>query len=176
MTMNPKSSPKYSISALDDESKASTIRHLRQFSNLLDNAIKVPGTSYGIGIDPIIGLIPGGGDLLGGLFSAYIMLRAFQLGVPRATLLRMASNVATETLAGTVPVFGDFFDVAWKANVKNVELLEAHVDEPQLGQKADRLFVIILVGGLLLFILLTSLVGIAILTLIYQILRSLVAG
>ncbi|MEL7034789.1 MAG: DUF4112 domain-containing protein [Cyanobacteria bacterium J06592_8] len=174
--MNPKSSPKHSVSALHDESKASTMRHLRQFSHLLDNAIKVPGTSYGIGIDPIIGLIPGGGDLLGGLFSAYIMLRAFQLGVSKAILIRMASNVATETVAGTVPVVGDLFDVAWKANVKNVELLEAHVNEPQIGQKADHLFVIILVGGLLLFILLISLVGIALLTLIYQILRSLVAG
>lgn len=174
--MNPKSSPKRSIPAKDDPSKASTVQHLRQFSNLLDNAIRVPGTTYGIGLDPIIGLIPGGGDILGGLFSAYIMLRAFKLGVPKETLLRMASNIATETLVGTVPVLGDVFDVAWKANVKNVDLLEAHVNAPEMGEKADRLFVIVLVGGLMLFILLISLVGIAVLTLIYQVLRSLLTG
>ncbi|MEB3278134.1 MAG: DUF4112 domain-containing protein [Lyngbya sp.] len=174
--MNQKSSPKRSIPATDHQSKASTVRHLRQYSNILDNAIRVPGTTYGIGLDPIIGLIPGGGDLLGGLFSAYIMLRAFQLGVPKETLIRMASNIATETLVGTVPVFGDVFDVAWKANVKNVDLLEAHVNAPEMGEKADRLFVIILVGGLMLFILLLSVVGITMLTLIYQVLRSLLTG
>ncbi|EAW34869.1 DUF4112 domain-containing protein [Lyngbya sp. PCC 8106] len=174
--MNPKSSPKRSIPTTDDQSKASVVKHLRQFSNILDNAIRVPGTTYGIGLDPIIGLIPGGGDLLGGLLSAYIMLRAFRLGVPKEILVRMASNIATETLVGTVPVVGDVFDVAWKANVKNVDLLEDHVNSPQMGQKADRLFVIVLVGGLMLFILLISLVGIMILTFIYQVLRSLVAG
>ena len=148
--MNQKSSPKPSTPPAAPQSKASTVRHLRRYSNILDNAIRVPGTTYGIGLDPIIGLIPGGGDLIGGLFSAYIMLRAFQLGVPKETLLRMASNIATETLVGTVPVLGDLFDVAWKANVKNVDLLEAHVNAPEMGQKADRLFVIILVGGLML--------------------------
>ncbi|WP_413159984.1 DUF4112 domain-containing protein [Capilliphycus salinus ALCB114379] len=174
--MNQKSSPKRSIPAKDDPSKASLVRQLRQYSNILDNAIRVPGTTYGIGLDPIIGLIPGGGDLLGGLFSAYIILRAFQLGVPKETLVRMASNIATETLVGTVPVLGDVFDVAWKANVKNVDLLEAHVNAPEMGQKADRLFVIILVGGLMLFILLISVVGITMLTLIYQVLRGLLTG
>ncbi|MCG5061714.1 MAG: DUF4112 domain-containing protein [Limnoraphis sp. WC205] len=174
--MNQHQSPKSTDPSMKNRSKASTVKHLREFSHLLDNAIRVPGTTYRIGLDPIIGLIPGGGDIAGGLLSAYIVLQAFQLGVPRETLLRMASNIATETLVGTVPVLGDFFDVAWKANVKNVDLLEAHMNAPEMGEKADRLFVIILVGGLMLFILLISIVGIAILTLIYQVLRTLLTG
>ena len=157
----------------DHPSKAATVQHLRQVSNLLDNAIRLPGTSYGIGIDPILGLIPGGGDLAGGVLSTYIMWRAFKLGIPREMLLRMASNIALETVAGTVPVVGDLFDVAWKANVKNVEILEAHLDTPVVGQKADRWFVILLIGILVIFILIISLIGIAILTFIFALIKTL---
>ena len=160
MKRQPSSTP------ANNPSKAATVQHLRQVSNLLDNAIRLPGTSYGVGIDPILGLIPGGGDLAGGVLSTYIMWRAFKLGVPRETLLRMASNIALETVVGTVPVAGDLFDVAWKANVKNVDILEAHLDSPVVGQKADRWFVILLLGILMLLIVIISLVGIAILTLV----------
>ncbi len=162
-----------SSTSVDNPSKATTVQHLRQLSNLLDNAIRLPGTSYGIGIDPILGLIPGGGDLAGGVLSTYIMWRAFKLGIPREMLLRMASNIALETVVGTVPVVGDLFDVAWKANVKNVEILEAHLDTPIVGQKADRWFVIFLVGILLLLIVIISLVGIAILTFVLGAIQAL---
>ncbi|NJO71926.1 MAG: DUF4112 domain-containing protein [Oscillatoriales cyanobacterium RM1_1_9] len=152
------------------------MKQLRNLSNLLDNAIRIPGMSRGIGLDPIIGLIPGGGDLVGGALSAYIIFKAFQLGVPQPTLMRMASNIATETLVGTVPVFGDVFDVAWRANVKNVELLESHLDSPEISQKADRGFIILLIGGLLLLILLVAAFSVVVFAGIIKILNVLVPG
>lgn len=145
-----------------------SVRQLRQLSRLLDNLIRVPGTSYGIGLDPVLGLIPGGGDLLGGLLSAYIVFKAFQFGVPRETLIRMASNIALETIVGVVPVLGDVFDVAWKANVKNVEILETYIDAPPVGQQADQWFVWLLIAGLLLLVVVISLVSVAIIALLWN--------
>lgn len=153
--------------------KIATVRKLRQLSNVLDNAIRIPGTSIGIGLDPILGLIPGGGDLLGGILSAYIVFQAFKLGLPRETLIKMVSNIALETITGTVPVFGDVFDVAWKANVKNVELLEAHVNSSDVGNKVSPWFIALLLGGLLLLIVLVAAVGFTIISLIWQALNYL---
>ncbi|RAQ43305.1 DUF4112 domain-containing protein [Arthrospira sp. O9.13F] len=107
--------------------KAIALRELRQFSDFLDRAIRIPGTSQGIGLDPLIGLIPGGGDLLGAVLAAYIVFRSFQLGVPKKLLLIMTYNIVIDTVLGTVPILGDFFDVLWKANVKNVDILESYL-------------------------------------------------
>jgi len=155
-----------------DREKSIIVRRMRRLSTLLDNAIRVPGTSIGFGIDPILGLIPGGGDILGGVLSIYIVFEAFKLGLPRETLITMVANIALETLTGTVPVFGDIFDVAWKANVKNVELLETHVNSEEVGEKADTWFIVLLLGGLLLLIVLIAMIGIAIFTLLLQGLSS----
>lgn len=148
------------------------VRRMRSLSTLLDNAIRVPGTSIGFGIDPILGLIPGGGDILGGVLSIYIVFEAFKLGLPQERLITMVSNIALETITGTVPVFGDIFDVAWKANVKNVEILEDYVNSPEDGKKADSWFIFLLLGGLLLLIIFIAIIGIAIFALILQALSS----
>jgi len=137
-------------------SPTETLHNLRKFSNLLDNAIGVPGTPYSFGLDPIIGLLPGGGDLITGLFSFYIVFSAAQLGLPRETLVRLVSNILIDTLVGSFPLFGDLFDVAWKANSRNMDLLENHFSVPRTAKKADRLFVFLLLGGLLLVILTVS--------------------
>ncbi|NJN63325.1 MAG: DUF4112 domain-containing protein [Coleofasciculaceae cyanobacterium RL_1_1] len=109
-------------------SRAQVLKRLKAFSNLLDRAIPIPGTPYRFGLDPILGLLPGGGDCLGAVFSAYIIWEAAKAGAPNAEIGKMTFNVLFETLLGVVPVLGDLVDVAWKANVKNVELLEAHLD------------------------------------------------
>ena len=137
-------------------STATTLRNLRKLSNLLDNALGVPGTPYSIGLDPIIGLVPGGGDLLTGLLSFYIVLKAAQLGLPREKLGRLVVNILIDVFVGTIPLLGDFFDVVWKANSKNMDLLETHFSVPQTAKKADRLFIFLLLGGLLLTILSVS--------------------
>ncbi len=103
------------------------LKRIRGLSRLLDNSFSIPGTRYRFGIDPILGLLPGGGDFASFLISAYIIWEAARLGAPQETLVRMLSNVLFDTVAGTVPVVGDFLDVTWKANSKNVALLEDHL-------------------------------------------------
>ncbi|WP_017660101.1 DUF4112 domain-containing protein [Baaleninema simplex] len=127
-----------------------TVRQLRRLSHLLDNAIAIPGTPYRFGLDPIIGMVPGGGDVVGALLSAYIILQSARLGLPKASLGRMFVNVLLEMLLGVVPVLGDLFDFAWKANAKNVELLESHVRAPRESSTADVRFAVFL--GLVLVV------------------------
>ncbi|NEQ73928.1 MAG: DUF4112 domain-containing protein [Okeania sp. SIO2C9] len=159
-----------------DRSQAAKVRQLRKISDLLDNAICVPGTSYGVGIDPLLGLIPGGGDFLGGLISVYIVFSAAMMGLPRETLMRMASNIVFDSLAGIVPVFGDLFDVAWKANSKNMDILEAHLESPKVSKSADRGFVFLLLGGLILFVIVIATLGFLVISLLVKILQFIVSG
>jgi hypothetical protein len=99
------------------------LNRLRALSRLLDERFRLPGTRYRMGLDGLIGLIPGVGDTVGSLLSAYILYEAIKLGVPRRLLLRMAANIGLDTIVGLVPVVGDIFDIAWKANKKNMRLL-----------------------------------------------------
>ena len=135
-----------------NKSHVASLRRLRRISHLLDDAIPIPGTKYRIGLDPILGLIPGGGDLIGSIFAGYVVFKSAQMGVPQETLVKMAANIVFDTVVGTVPVAGDLFDVAWKANVKNIELLDAHLGSPEQGKKADWLFVAALLLGLILIV------------------------
>ncbi|MEG4281765.1 DUF4112 domain-containing protein [Microcoleus sp. A006_D1] len=135
-----------------NKSQTASLRRLRRISHLLDNAIPIPGTRYRIGLDPILGLIPGGGDLVGSIFAGYVVFKSAQLGVPQETLIKMAANIVFDTVAGTVPVAGDLLDVTWKANVKNMELLDAHLGSPEPSKKADWLFVAALLLGLTLIV------------------------
>lgn len=104
------------------------IRRMRRLARFLDTAIRVPGTRVRFGADSIIGLIPGAGDLLGGALSAYIIIEAAQLGIPRHLLLRMLANLGIDMAVGAVPLLGDIFDVAFKANRRNLDLVERHFD------------------------------------------------
>jgi hypothetical protein len=114
---------------------------LRGFAQLLDSAFVVPGTSYRVGFDPIIGLIPGIGDLLSPLFAIAVLWQAKQLGVPRVVQLRMIVNVAIDALVGAVPIAGDLFDFAWKANTMNMALIERYAFEERRASVGDWLFV-----------------------------------
>src|SRR6476660_275190 len=89
-------------------------RRVRVLARLLDNAISIPGTSWKIGLDPIIGLITGVGDMIGAVLSGYIVLEAVRAKVPTVTLARVLANVGIDTLLGAVPAVGDVFDAAWK--------------------------------------------------------------
>lgn len=88
----------------------------------MDGAI--PIGSWSFGLDPLLGLIPGFGDLIGALISMVIVLRAVQAGVPRIAIARMVTNIAIDTLVGSIPVFGDAFDFAYKSNLKNLRIYE----------------------------------------------------
>ena len=131
------------------------LTRLRRLSKLLDNAIAIPGTQFRFGLDPIIGLLPGGGDTITGGISAYIVVEAARMGVPREILGKMVGNILIDSFAGTIPVIGDLFDVGWKANVKNIELLEKNLDLTEFNQGdrtaetlSDRLFI----AGLILLL------------------------
>lgn len=142
------SRPEPSLSALDRNSQL-TLTRLRGLSRVLDNAIAIPGIGYRIGLDPLIGLLPGGGDLMAGLISIYIVVEAARLGVPAATLGRMGLNILTEVVMGSIPMLGDLFDVVWKANARNVGLLEQHIRHPIPSRRTDKLFAIVLISMLL---------------------------
>lgn len=133
---------------------------LRRIAELLDNAFVVPGTSYRIGLDPILGLIPGLGDLVSPLFAIGMLLQARQLGVPKVVQARMLINVGIDAIVGAVPLFGDLFDFAWKANHMNLALLELHAREERGGSRGDWAFVTLMIALVLLvalvpFVLLT---------------------
>ena len=152
---------------------AAKFERVKALSQLLDNAITLPGTDYAVGLDPLIGLLPGGGDLFAGLLSLYIVVEGFRLGASAPTLTRMATNIAIEVIAGTVPLVGDLFDVVWKANVRNVQLLEEHLQSPQPRRQADRVFFFFLMTGLLILIGAIATLSLLILRLLIQVLGGL---
>lgn len=119
------------------DSAEQTTRRLRRISQTMDEAFRLPG-GYRIGFDGIIGLIPGFGDTAGAIVSSYIIAEAARLGVPSRILALMIYNVLVETIIGFVPVLGDLFDFAWKANLRNVRLLERHMGEHPGGPEAQR--------------------------------------
>ena len=126
------------------------MQRLRQLGRVLDSAIGIPGTKFRVGLDPIIGLIPGGGDTVGMILSSFIVLEGARLGASKSTLSTMAFNILLETIAGTLPVVGDIFDVTWKSNLRNIDLLEEHLKIPKAEQKSNQGFAILLVAGLAL--------------------------
>ncbi len=118
-----------------------------KFAYWLDAGIRVPGTNLRFGLDPILGLLPGVGDAAGAVLAGWILVEAVRLGASRATLLRIAGNVALDAGLGAVPFLGDAFDFAWKANLRNVALLERHLAAPVRAARADRWFVVLVVSG-----------------------------
>lgn len=121
---------------------------LSRLAWLLDSSIPVPGTNFRFGLDPVLGLFPVLGDLLGAVISSYILIHAARLGAPKSVLLRMALNIGIETVIGAAPLAGDLFDAAWKANQRNVRLLDAWLERPGRIEHTTRRFVALLVLAL----------------------------
>lgn len=126
---------------------------LERLARWMDSLFEVPGTGVRFGFDAIIGLIPGLGDTITSFVSLYILKAASRAGVPRITLVRMAANIGIDYIVGMVPVAGDLFDVYWKANLMNVELLRRHIlvtpAEKRRARSGDWLFVAFLIAGLI---------------------------
>ncbi|MEO8621986.1 MAG: DUF4112 domain-containing protein [bacterium] len=129
----------------------------RTLARALDSAVGIPGTGFRVGLDPLLGLVPGLGDLAGAALSGYIVLTGVRLGASRTLVLRMLANVALDTLAGSVPVVGDLFDAAWKSNNRNIALIEQHVASPDTTRAASRL----MIAGVALALLLLAVSGVA---------------
>jgi hypothetical protein len=122
-----------SSSVFDDQ-------NLDLIAHVLDDWLRIPGTSIRFGLDGIIGLIPGVGDIIGGLAGLIIVVAAWARGLPYVTLFRMAANLGLSVLIGTIPLFGDIFDIAWKANRRNYKLLTRHLAQPRAHTWRDWAF------------------------------------
>src|ERR1700737_3313619 len=131
--------------------------NLDLLSHLLDDFIKVPGTSIRFGLDGIVGVIPGIGDVIGGVASCIIIVAAWIRGVSYGTVLRMVANVGIEVVVGSVPVLGDMFDIAWRANRRNYALLTASLYEPRKHTIQSWLFLGLLCVVLIALVLLPML-------------------
>jgi hypothetical protein len=125
----------------------------RFIADLLDQRFTIPGTSIRIGLDPLLGLIPGVGDAIANLAGSAILLIAAQYRLPRVVLLRMAVNVAINAIIGAIPIFGDVFSIWFRSNAKNAQLLERYVAAPgRRPASRDWAFMAAVIAGILLFL------------------------
>ena len=131
-------SPSARKSGLSDES-------LDILATLLDDYFRLPGTSIRFGLDPLIGLIPGLGDTITGVASFLIVFAAWQRGLPKVTITRMVANIGVDTFLGSLPFLGDAFDVAWKSNRRNIELLKRPKYTRSQALWHDWLFLVLIV-------------------------------
>tara|TARA_R100000900_G_scaffold39187_2_gene32368 strand:+ start:102384 stop:102845 length:462 start_codon:yes stop_codon:yes gene_type:complete len=139
-------------------------QRLQRLAKLLDNAIELPGSRrFGIGLDGLLGLIPGLGDLAGLALSGYIIIEGVRLGAPLSLVLRMLGNVTIDAVVGLVPVVGDIFDCVWHANQRNVALLDRYLDNPGGESCRSKLMVLAVVLALLGLIAIILYAGIALL-------------
>ncbi|HEY4953398.1 MAG TPA: DUF4112 domain-containing protein [Gemmatimonadaceae bacterium] len=136
------------------------VARIRTLARMLDSAVAIPGTKIRVGADSILGLIPVVGDLGGAALSGYIVLTSARLGAPPSTLVRMLINIAIDTVLGSVPVLGDMFDVGWRANMMNADLLESHLGGSVESRRANRLVVAGVIAALFLLAIGATVVGI----------------
>ena len=140
------------VRSVEEAGVRETRQRLAWLAWLLDSSIPIPGTRFTVGIDALIGLFPFIGDLIGVLFSSYILSEASRLGAPKSVLMRMSFNIGIEGVVGIVPFAGDLFDAAFKANQRNVKILNDWFDRPEKTERASRAFGIGLVVAVILFL------------------------
>ncbi|HJR34694.1 MAG TPA: DUF4112 domain-containing protein [Gemmatimonadales bacterium] len=122
-----------------------SLERLRRYADWLDSGIRIPVLGWRIGLESILGLVPGVGDATGAILGGWVVVEAVRGGARPATLIRMLMNLALDAIAGAVPLVGDLFDFVWKANSRNIALLERHQQDPVRAGRADRGFVAVLV-------------------------------
>jgi hypothetical protein len=149
----PLAERKVALKVAEPRSRAEVERSLDQLSRMMDGLFRIPGTGWRIGLDAIVGLIPGVGDFATSAVSFYILAAGVRYRVPKVTLLRMAANIGVDYLLGSIPIVGDLFDAVWKSNQMNVELVReratATQEESAHGRASDWLFLGVIMLGLL---------------------------
>jgi hypothetical protein len=123
------------------QERAETLESLRRTAWALDSLFEVPGVGFRFGLDAIVGLVPGLGDLATPIFSIWLLLQAFRMRVPKIVLARMALNVGLDALVGLIPLVGDLFDMGFKANMRNMALLDRHAEPFAQPSRGDYVFV-----------------------------------
>lgn len=133
----------------DAEAAPSHLRGLRVVARVMDEAVEIPVLGVRVGLDALLGLVPGAGDVAGMAVSGWTVVTAARLGASGTVVARMLLNIAADALLGAVPVLGDVFDVAFRANSRNLRLVEAHLSDPRRTRRRSRLVVWGAVGGVL---------------------------
>ena len=140
---------------VDKETESST-SNAKKLAEWLDNRFRIPGTNIRFGLDPVLGLFPGLGDWVAGFASLYFLFEATKREGRISILFRMLLNILLDIVVGAIPILGDIFDVGWKANIKNAELLDELERDPEKTKKQSKAVVwafcilsVILVSGLL---------------------------
>ncbi len=123
---------------------------VRALARLLDSAVRIPGTNIRFGLDALIGLVPGLGDVSSAAMGGYIVLAAARMGVPRSVIGRMVLNLGVDTLVGAIPLLGDIFDVGFRANLRNSALLDRYINEPVAAKRSSRWIVAAAITGIVL--------------------------
>jgi hypothetical protein len=122
---------------------------LDQFAWLMDQCFRIPILNWRFGLEALIGLVPGAGDVVSGALGLVLLIRAFQFKLPRIVITRMILNSLLDIGAGTVPILGDVFDFAWKSNTRNMKLFHRYASEPQAGTRRHWIFLGLLIAGFL---------------------------
>ncbi len=123
---------------MDKIQQLKKLKKIRKIAKLLDTAIGIPGTKIRFGLEPILGLIPGGGDLITASISAYTIYLATSFGLEKSEVFKMIKNVAIDTAIGSVPIVGDIFDVYFKSNIRNLEILENHIAKTESNSETAK--------------------------------------
>ncbi len=154
------------------QTRAEVERGLEQLSYWLDGLFRIPGTGWRFGLDALVGLVPGLGDVATSAVSFYILAAGVRYRVPKATLLRMGANLGIDYVLGSIPLLGDLFDAAWKSNTKNVELIRRRAavspEEAHHGRKSDWLFLGLIVLALVLLLAGSVVLAIYLLSLLFR--------
>ena len=116
-------------------SRADSLARITLLAKLMDNAFVIPGLNRRVGLDSVIGLVPGVGDAISAAIASYIIWEARQLGLPRWKIARMVGNVAVDTALGAIPLAGDVFDIFFKANERNMRIIHDHLGTPKRGPR-----------------------------------------
>lgn len=116
-------------------SREDAMARITLVANLMDRAFLIPGLNRRVGLDAVLGLVPGVGDALSAAIASYIIWEARQLGLPRWKIARMIGNVAVDTAIGAIPFAGDVFDVVFKSNQRNLRIIHEHLGTPKRGPK-----------------------------------------
>jgi Domain of unknown function (DUF4112) len=127
-------------------------QNLDLYAHLLDDWFRIPGTPIRIGLDGLIGLVPGLGDVVAGIASSVLIFAAWIRGVPCVTLLRMTVNLGLGVVIGAIPLFGDVFDIAWKPDRRNYRLMVRHLRQPHRHTWRDWAFLLALAAAILVIL------------------------
>lgn len=131
------------------ESNAARLQRLNAVARLMDDAVEVPVLGFRIGLDPLLGLLPGIGDVVGATFSGWMVITAARMGAGPPTIIRMLLNLGLDALLGAVPLLGDLFDVAFKANRRNLRIVQEGMEDPERISRQSRAVVAGAVLGVL---------------------------